>query len=123
MTADPKLQPFNFLLGRTMHADAQGLCFWGYTVDLLPSVTPCLFFALNNNLHTHNGVWLCVCACVYVHCGEEEEGLKSMTDDSGERGSLCLLTPINYQSVRPTQFACVCVLTVCVCGLCGSVWV
>lgn len=41
---------------------------------------------------------------------EEEEGLKSVTDDGEKRGSHCLLTPINYQSVRPTW--CVC-MSVC----------
>lgn len=80
--------------------------FWG--LRCWPAAASCSlfgFFTVNKNAHTRTHAHT-IQAIVY----EEEEGLKSMTDDSGERGSLCLLTPINYQSVRPPQFVCVCVV-------------
>lgn len=48
---------------------------------------------------------------------EEEEGVRAVTDDGKERGSLCLLTPINYQSVRLTPSLCVCVCLKHICRL------
>lgn len=82
--------------------------FLGCSADLRPEVASCLFPVLRTKNHTHTHTRNTKHTIIGLLC-VGEEGLLSMSDDGKERGSLCLLTPINYQSVRVSQFVCMCV--------------